>query len=226
MSVLAPASELSQTHSLGGVGSAIRNPGQPHLDRWAVAVRPFFIELTGHNRQYVDDVCKLDAALQPLYSPASFRDPASVQAVLEALAQRLAIADKYADIQPVIAKMPGYVATVNATEKEKQEFLTVFNESIGKRLSGKNSISALEHNWIASTIDLYKFAFAHPYSYNFGNIVFKSSADAAVFNNKLNRSRDLYAQFLRAYQASHRAEDAVLAQMGLQRSDLGLNHPQ
>jgi len=207
-------------------GKVTKNSATAQLDKWAVATRPFFMELIDRNRQYLDDVSKLDAALQPLYSPASFRDAASVQAMLDALAQRLAIADKYADIQPVIAKMPGYVATVNATDKEKQEFLAGFNQSIAKAVNGRNSVPALEHNWIASAIDLYEFLLAHPYSYNFGNIMFKGSADAAAFNSKLNKSRDLYAQFLRAYQSARHAEDALLAQMGLNRSDIGLDHPQ
>ena len=226
MSVLALASESPERHIVGSIRQAIKNPEQPHLDKWGVAVRPFFTELVSRNRQYLDEVSKLDAALQPLYSPASFADAASVQSMLDALAQRLAVADEYADVQPVVAKMPGYVATVDASDKEKQEFLAGFNESIAKGLSGKNSVSALEHNWSASAIDLYKFALAHPYSYNFGNILFKSSADAVAFNNKLNKSRDLYAQFLRAYQTSRRAQDTLLAQMGFQRSDVALDHPQ
>jgi len=226
MSVLALASESYQRHIVGSIRQATRKPEQPHLDKWGVAVRPFFMELVSRNRQYLDEVSKLDAALQPLYSPASFGDAASVHSMLDALRQRLAVADEYADVQPVVAKMPGYVATVDASDKEKQEFLAGFNESLAKGLSGKNSVSALEHNWIASAIDLYNFALAHAYSYNFGHVLFKSSADAVAFNYKLNKSRDLYAQFLRAYQTSRRAQDTLLAQIGFQRSDVPLDHPQ
>jgi hypothetical protein len=211
---------------LRSIRAAITNRTQPPPDKWSVATKPFFMELIGRNRQYLDEVSKLDAALQPLYSPRSFRDAASVRGMLDALAERLAIADKYADSQPVIAKMSGYVATVNATDKEKQEFLAGFTESIAKGLQGKNSPPALEHNWISSAIDVYKFALAHPYSYNFGNILFKSSADAVAFNSKLNKSQALYAQFLRAYQTSHRAQDAIFAEMGLQGSDVASEHSQ
>jgi len=227
MSVLALASpQSSRRLVLGSLGQAINNPSQPHLDKWGLAARPLCMELVSRNRQYLDEVSKLDAALQPLYSPASFRDAASVQAMLDALAQRLAIADKYADIQPVLAKMPGYIAAVDATDKEKQEFLAGFDESIAKGLRGKNSVSAWEHNWIASAVDLYKFSLAHPYSYNVGNILFKSAADAVAFNSKLNKSRDFYARFLRAYQTSRCAEDALSAQTGFQRPDISLDGPQ
>jgi len=206
------------------VGEVIKNSGTVPLDKWDLAVRPVYIELISRNRQYVDDVSKLDDALQPLYSPASFRDAKSNEAMLDALDQRLQIADKNADIQPVLAKVPGYVAEVDATEREKKGFMAGFNESMAKGMKGKNSVFALEQNWLVSAIDLYRFARAHQASYRYdsGEILFKRAAESATFNNKLNQSHQKYSQFLRAYTASRRAQDALLAQMGLERSDTSL----
>jgi hypothetical protein len=198
---------------------------ETHPDKWDPAIRPFFVDLISHNRQYIEDVSRLDNALQPLYSSPTFRDAASMQSILAALDQRLVIADRYADLQPLIAKVPTYLANVDASNKEKADFLAGFNESFQKSLGGKNSVSAQEHNWINSAIDLYRFALAHKnaYTYNSGNLLFQQGADSALFNTKLNHSRQLYVQFLRSYQASRRAQDVALTKIGLQPSDMGLD---
>jgi hypothetical protein len=208
------------------VGEVIRNSGAEPLDKWDLAVRPIYIELISRNRQYVDDVSKLDDALQPLYSPASFRDAKSNERMLDALDQRLEIAQKNADIQPVLARLPGYVAGVDATEREKKRFMAGFNESMAKAMQGRNSVFALEQSWLASAIDLYRYARAHQASYRYdsGEILFKLAAESATFENKLNQSQQKYSQFLRAYRASRRAQDALLAQMGLERSDIGFEN--
>jgi hypothetical protein len=208
------------------ISQAIKSPGTANANKWDLALRPFYAELISRNRQYIDDVSKLDNDLQPLYSPTSFRDAQSIQAILYALDQRLAIADKYAAIQPVFAKVSDYVAQVDATEREKREFLAGFNDTAPKNLTAKKSVSSLEHKWLASAIDLYKFSLAHQgsYIYNSGNVTFKSSVNFAVFKVKLNSSRENYSQFLRAYSASRRAQVAFLAETGLQRSDIGLEN--
>lgn len=205
---------------------AIKNPATGNVDKWDLALRPFYAELISRNHQYVDDVSKLDNDLQPLYSPASFRNAQSIQVILNALDQRLAIADKYANIQPVFAKVPEYVAKVDATDREKREFLAGFNDTAPTSLTAKKSVSVLEHKWVASAIDLYKFSLAHQdsYIYNSGNISFRSSVNFAVFKVKMNSSRENYSQFLRAYTATRRAQDAFLAQAGLQPSDIGLGN--
>jgi hypothetical protein len=217
------AHDPAQIQSLA---QAIKNPGAATTNKWDLALRPFYAELISRNRQHVDDVSKLDNDLQPLYSPASFRDAQSIQAMLTALDQRLAIADKYADIQPVFAKAPGYVAQVDATDREKREFLARFNESAPTNLTAKKSVSSLEHKWLLSAIDLYKFSLAHQssYVYSSGSVTFKNSVNFAVFRVKMNSSRENYSQFLKAYTATRRAQDAFLAQAGLQRSDIGLEN--
>jgi hypothetical protein len=222
-----PAPHLpADPNQLRPIGQLVKNSGNEPLDKWSLAMRPFYTELISHNRQYVDAVAKLDDALQPLYSPASFSDAKSVHAILDALDQRLLIADKYADIQPMLGKIPGYVAKVDATDKEKEEFMTGFNAPFGKGLNAKNSVSALEHKWLASAIDLYKFSLAHQdsYTYSSGNVMFKNPVYFAVFKVKMNSSRGNYSQFLKAYTTTRRAQDTFLAQAGLQLSDIGLGN--
>jgi len=218
------APDLAQIQS---ISHAIKNPAAANANKWDLALRPFYAELISRNRQYVDDVSKLDNDLQPLYSPSSFRDAQSIQAMLNALDQRLAIADKYADIQPVFAKALGYVAQVDATDREKREFLARFNDAAPANLTAKKSVSSLEHKWLASAIDLYKFSFAHQgsYTYSSGNVSFNNSVNFAIFKVKMNSSRENYSQFLQAYSATRRAQDAFLAQAGLQRSEIGLDNP-
>src|SRR5260221_599779 len=210
------------------IGQVFKGSETSQLNKWDLAIRPLYLELVSRNRQYIDEISKLDDALQSLYSPASFRDAKSVQAILDALELRLAVADKYADLKPLFQKVPEYVAKVDATEEQKQDYLAGFNESFGKGLTAKNSVFSMEHKWVLSAIDLYRFSLAHQNSYKFssGRVIFKNDAEFAVFSNKLNNSREYYSQFLRAYTGSRRAQSALLAQMGLQPSDAGLENPE
>ena len=203
------------------LGQVFKGSDVSQLNKWDLAIRPLYLELVSRNREYVDEVSKLDNALQPLYSPASFRDAKSVQAILDALELRLAIADKYADLKPLLEKVPVYVAKVDATDEQKQDYLAGFNESFAKGSTAKNSVFAMEHRWVVSAIDLYRYSVAHQnsYTYSSGRVVFKNDAQFAVFSDKLNHSREYYSQFLKAYAASRRAQNALLAQMGLQPSD-------
>ena len=147
--------------------------------------------------------------------------------MIDALGQRLVIAEKYSQVEPIFAKMPGYLSTIDATDQEKQEFLKGFTKDLPKSLAARKSLYALERGWLTSSIDLYNFALSHrsSYTYSSGNVVFRSAANLAVFNDKLNKSRELQFQFLRAYSTSRNSQDAALAQMGLQRSDIGLDNP-
>jgi len=209
----------------------IKNPGAPGVSRaphtkWDPAARAFFSDLIAQNREYITEVSKLDLALQPLYTPASFRDGQSIQAIIDALGQRLIVAEKYSQLELIFAKMPEHLATIDATDQEKLEFLEGFNKGVPKAVAAHKSLCALENNWLNASIDLYKYALAHrtTFAYDSGNILFKRAADSAVFGGKLNKSRELYSQFLKAYTASRRAQDAALAQMGLQRSDITLGN--
>lgn len=209
----------------------LKNPSTPSVSqaphtKWDPAGRAFFNDLLAQNRRYISEVSKLDLALQPLYTPASFRDAQSIQAILDALGQRLVVAERYSQLAPIFAKMPGYLTTIKATDQEKQEFMEGFNKGVPKALAARKSLCTLENDWLTASIDLYRFALAHKttFVYDSGKILFKRAADSAVFNEKLNKSQVLNAQFLRAYWASRRAQDAALAQAGLQRSDVGLDN--
>ena len=208
----------------------LKNPGAPSVSqaphtKWDPAGRAFFNDLLAQNRQYITEVSKLDLVLQPLYAPASFRDAPSILAIIDALRQRLVVAERYSQLAPIFAKMPGYLTTIDATDQEKLEFLESFNKGVPKALAARKSLSALERDWLTASIDLYKFALAHRTAFvcDSGKIIFKRATDSAIFTDKLNKSQVLNAQFLRAYWASRRAQDAALAQAGLQRSDVGLD---
>jgi hypothetical protein len=63
------------------------------------------------------------------------------------------------------------------------------------------------------------------YTLQDGNLVFKRSTDLDMFNQKLSHARDLGAEFLRAYWQMRHAQQAMVAQVGLQGTEYDPNHP-
>jgi hypothetical protein len=211
------------------VSEIIKNPSATPSatppTKWDPAIRAFFADLRAFNEGYVSEVSKLDAASFPLYSPESFRDSATIQQMLSQLQDRAAVAARYASLDPVLAKMPTYVQALDATDFEKKEFLQGFQSSSSKAFGHNKIVANLEHDWLAASIALYQFALSYQgaYSLREGNLFFKSNATASEFNRKLQNAQRLRVEFLQAYSALRNQQNAALAQLGLQPSDLGLS---
>jgi len=104
--------------------------------------------LRSFNDGYVSEVSQLDSAALPLYTPDSFRDAAVIQQMLTQLRNRLAVAEKYSSVQPILDKMKDYVAAVNASEEEKREFLEGFKSTAPKGLGPRDVAGAREREWL------------------------------------------------------------------------------
>ncbi|HTZ49824.1 MAG TPA: hypothetical protein VMH20_19700 [Verrucomicrobiae bacterium] len=186
--------------------------------KWDSATRSLLKDVQARNEQYVAAISGLDETAKPLYTPESFRDAATIQTMLDQLHTRLAVADEYSDWQPVFARMKDYVAAVDASDAEKQKFLAAYHAALPSTLAACKAISAQEHAWLQATMDLYQFALAKQgaYTWHGDQLAFKSHADSIIFRQKFIKARTLNTQFLQAYWQVRQAEEAMLAQMGLQ----------
>lgn len=202
-------------------------PASAEQTIWDPAARSWYRDLLSYNKQYVSEVSKLDETAKPLYTVESFRDAATVQAMIDQLRARLAVADKYADWEPVFAKMKQYVAAVDASEEDKRKFMVGFESGVPKALAARKSIADKEHAWLHVSLDLYQFTLSKngTYAVRNGNLVFKKPGDSDTFNQKLAKARTLQTEFLRAYWEVRHTQEAALAQMGLQGSEFDPNRP-
>lgn len=73
-------------------------------NKWNAPGRALLKDLVSFNQQYVSEVAKLDLTAKPLYTPESFRDAATARQMIDQLHARLAVAEKYANLDPVLAK--------------------------------------------------------------------------------------------------------------------------
>jgi hypothetical protein len=205
------------------VVKATKKPKTPPVNKtkWDPAARSLMQDVQARNQQYVSEISALDETAKPLYTPESFRDPATIQQMIDQLHARLAVADKYSDWQPVFSKMQDYVATVDATDDEKRKFMQSFNASLPKTLAVCKEISGREHAWLLSSLDLYQFALSKEGSFLWrpDNLIFQKRADSNAFRQKFLKARALNMQFLQAYWQVKQAQDAMMAQLGLQDVD-------
>ncbi len=158
--------------------------------------------------------------------PPSFRDAQSLQPILNALDQRLAIADKYAGIQPVFAicarlRGPGVMRPI---ARSGNSWPVVSTTPRPKNLTAGNSVSVTGTQVGAQRHRSVQILACPPgflHLYNSGNITFKSSVNFAVFKLKLNSSRESHSQFLQAHPPPPARRIAFLAQAGPQRPTSG-----
>lgn len=196
--------------------------------KWDPAARSLLKDIVARNQRYVAEISALDETAKPLYTPESFRDTATIQQMIDQLNTRLSVADKYTDWQPVFANMKEYVAAVNATDQEKQKFLKDFEASLPKTLAVCKAISDKEHAWLLASLDLYSFALAKQgaYVWQNDNLSFKNRADSNAFGKKFVKARSLNAQFLQSYWQVRQAEQAMIAQLGMEGSDFDASRAQ
>jgi hypothetical protein len=114
--------------------------------------------------------------------------------------------------------MKDHIAAVDATDDEKRKFLADYNATLPSTLAACKAISIKEHAWLQATIDLYQFALAKEgaYTWHTDQLSFKSHADSVAFRQKFLKARALNTQFLQAYWQVRQAEDAMMAQLGVQ----------
>jgi hypothetical protein len=117
------------------------------------------------NEQYLSEVSKLESAALPVYTPESFRDVATIHQILSQLRARLAIAEKFASLEPVLKKVPAYVQSVDASEEDKKKFLEGFESSIRKGLGARKVVTDIEHDWLTASIGLYEFTLSKQGAY-------------------------------------------------------------
>jgi hypothetical protein len=189
--------------------------------KWSAPTRAFLKDLVSRDQQYVAEISKLDETAKPLYTAESFRDATTVQEMIDQLRLRLAVADKYADLEPVRAKLNKYVEAVDGSESEKREFMEGFESTLPKTRAAFKALKDKEHAWLQVSVDLYQFALAKngKYSLRNGILVFEKPADLKIFNQRLARARDLNAEFLLAYREIRRPQQTMAAEMGLQDSE-------
>jgi len=207
-------------------GDLLKNKSAPNLPpavktKWDPAARALMKDILSRNQQYVSEISALDETAQPLYTVESFRNAATVRQMIAQLQARLTVADKYTDWAPVFAKMTEYVGSVDASDDEKRKFLAVYESTLPRTLAASKAITDKEHTWLLASLDLYQFALAKDgaYVWQNGNLTFKQRADSDRFRQKFTRARALNADFLRAYWEVRNAQEALLAELGMQDSE-------
>lgn len=187
---------------------------------WDPAIIALYTDLKSYNEAYVGEVSQLDLTAQPLYTPPSFRDAATIQQRLAQLQARLVVAEKYASPQPLLGKMNGYVAAINASNEEKQQFLAKFMPAAQEMVARRTAAGGYERDWLNSSIAAYQFMLANQGSYTISadgtKGTFKNPGLAKSFNDRLKNIFELKQKFLSAHGAYLASQRAAREQAGME----------
>ncbi len=187
---------------------------------WDPAMIALYTDLRASNDAYVAEVSRLDMAEQTLYAPLSFSDAATMQRRLTELHTRLAIAEKYSSLAPMVAKMDGYVAAVNASDDEKRRFLARFMPGLQKSVAYRTAASGYERDWLNASISAYQFMLANQSSYKVSpdgkSGLFNRPELAKAFNQRLKTIYELKQRFLMANGAYLASQRAAREQVGME----------
>jgi hypothetical protein len=197
-------------------------------DKWAPPMRSMVKDIVAYRQQYVAAVSELDKTAEPLYTIESFRDAGTVQRVIEQLQAREAVAEKYGDLKPILGKMKGYVEPVSASDHDKEEFMKGFESTEPQTLATYKAVKDKELAWLRASLELYQFVLSRSgkYSVTKNNITFQKFSDSETFNQKFSKARIRNAEFIQAFTANRRRQEALIAQMGLQGTEYDPNRPQ
>jgi hypothetical protein len=186
---------------------------------WDPAVISLYTDLKSANDTYVAAVSRLDVTAQSLYMPDSFRDTPAIQKILAQLHDRMAVADQFSSLDPILAKMPSYVAAIDASETDKREFLANFMPTARRSIADRNTASAYEHDWLRASIALYQFMLAKQGAYAISSDgakgTFYRPDVSSQFQNKIQNVQRLKQRFLQANQAYLANQSAARAQLGM-----------
>ncbi|HMI50218.1 MAG TPA: zinc ribbon domain-containing protein [Candidatus Saccharimonadales bacterium] len=207
---------VEKRHIAGLTGNSTPQANRP-ASVWDAPMLSLIADLRSFNDAYVSEVSKLDSAALPLYTPDSFRDAATIQQMLAQLRSRLAVAEKYSSVQPILDKMKNYLAAVNASEKEKREFLEGFASTAPAGLGTRDLASAREREWLRTSIDLYALMLAKQSAYAIAGrkVEFRQRGLAEQFNQGMVKAQVARQQFLQAQGAFTAAQQAARTQLGL-----------
>jgi hypothetical protein len=188
---------------------------------WDPAIIALYTDLKNSNDAYVAEVSRNDQAAQTLYRPESFRDAAAIQQALAHLHVRLAIAEKYSSVEPLVAKMDGYVAAVSAGDDEKREFLAGFMPGLRESVAYRTAASGYERDWLNASIALYEFMLAYRAAYTISadgqSATFRSAAPLKTFQQRLQKTYELKQRFLQANGAYLASQSALRLQAGMEQ---------
>lgn len=203
------------------VASMVQHPERPQgtATVWDPAITSIFADLKSFNEQYLSEISRLDSSAQPLYTPESFRDAASIQQRTSQLRDRLAVAEQFSNLEPVLAKANVYVAAVDASESDKREFLAGFMSSARQSLALRKAASNAERQWLQASIDLYQFMLANQAAFSVtadGQGAFHNAKIGDAFKQRLQKVYALKQQFLQAQGAYLAGQRASRAQMGME----------
>jgi hypothetical protein len=186
---------------------------------WDPAVISLYTDLKSANDTYVAAVSRLDLTAQSLYLPDSFRDAPAMQKILAQLHDRMAVADQFSSLDPILAKMPSYVAAINASETDKRQFLANFMPTARRSVADRNTASAYEHDWLRASIALYQFMLANQGAYAISSDgakgAFYRPEVSSQFQTKMRNVQRLKQRFLQANQAYLANQSAARAQLGM-----------
>ena len=184
---------------------------------WDGSTVAFLNDLHAYNEQYLGEVGKLESSAQ-LYTYESARDAATIHKVLGQLQARLAVAEKYSSLQPIADKLNGYVAAVDASDKEKQAFLAGFTASAQQMMALRDAASTKEREWLNASIEVYAFLLAHQGQYVIRgrNLEFRERGQSVEFNRKSQNALIQRQQFYQAQGAFTTSINAARAKLGLQ----------
>ena len=188
-------------------------PRTPHVATpWDPAIISLYTDLKNSNDAYVAEVSRLDATAHPWLTPESFRSAASMQTILTELHARLAVAEKFTSPEPMLSKMKGYVAAINASDDDKREFLAGFMPGIEQSVAHRTAASGYERDWLNACIAAYEFMLKNSAAYTIDadghSATFRNAAALQTFKARMQRAYELKAKFLQengAYLASQSA---------------------
>jgi hypothetical protein len=193
----------------------------------SAVVRDYFSQIMRLRRKHDQDSQQYARTLGNLYSPDSFSSPArmreSMQAVdgIRKIDQDFAIA-----FGKTVGELKARVQASSLSAHDKEEFLHGVNNGLGSSevVATWKDLQKAEDKWSKATHAFYEFALTQSSAIKVenGHVLIVGEAVRQEFNSRLHECGDLSNRVMAANRTMALKQQAGMKNMGVTRSDLGL----
>ncbi len=193
----------------------------------SAVTRDFFSQVMRLRRKHDQDSEQYARALSKLYSADSFSSPARMRESMQAVDGIQKVDQDFANaFGKSLGELKTRVQASSLSARDKEEFLRGVNNGIGSSevVATWKDLQKAEDKWSKATHEFYGFALTQSSAIKVenGHVQIVGEAARQEFNSQLHECADLSNRVIAASRTMALKQQAGMKNMGVTRSDLGL----
>jgi hypothetical protein len=190
-------------------------------DTW----RPMFKQMVDLNKQYMEDVNRLDtSAVSDLNTAKSFLQPEIGDRALQQIHAVYALDSTQEEkLGRILEDLRHSMETVTTSASEREAFMKGFDQGMKAGMSKRSVTVAAEKAWMEALDEEYDYARAHQSNLmeRDGKVVIQGHEIVLEFNRRVDHQEELRKEFIEKQKEFSQFQASTLQKMGVKPQDIG-----